>query len=89
MKEKKYCIWLSSVKGVGSKSCLNLIRYFGSAENVYQCSYSELIASGTVREQTAKNISEDRNLESIDNYLKIVKENGIKVYTMKNMNRLF
>lgn len=82
MKENKYCIWLSSVPGVGCKSCLNLIRYFGSAENVYQCSYSELIASGTVREQTAKNISEHRNLESIDNYLKIVKENGIKVYTI-------
>ncbi len=82
MKEKRYCVWLSSVPGVGSKSCLNLIRYFGSAENVYQCSYGELLASGLVREQTAKNISEHRNLENVDNYLKIVKENGIKVYTI-------
>lgn len=82
MKEKIYFIWLSSVPGVGSKSCLNLIRHFGSAENVYQCSYSELIASGLVREQTAKNISEHRDLENLDNYLKIVQENGIKVYTI-------
>ena len=82
MKEKKYWVWLSSVPGVGSKSSMNLIRYFGSAENVYQCSYSELIASGLIREQTVKSISEHRNIEDIDEYLKIVKENGIKVYTI-------
>ncbi|HYF83068.1 MAG TPA: DNA-processing protein DprA [Clostridia bacterium] len=82
MKEKKYWVWLSSVPGVGSKSSMNLIRYFGSAENVYQCSYSELMASGLIREQTVKSISEHRNIEDIDEYLKIVKENGIKVYTI-------
>ena len=82
MKEKKYWVWLSSIPGVGSKSCLNLIRHFGSAENVYQCSFSELMASGLIREHAARNISEYRNLENINEYLKIVKENGIKVYTI-------
>ena len=82
MRDKKYWVWLSSLHGVGSKSCLNLIRYFGSAENVFQCSFSELMASGLIREQTARTISEQRNLENINEYLKIVKENGIKVYTI-------
>jgi DNA processing protein len=82
MKEKKYWVWLSSVPGVGSKSSMNLIKHFGSAENVYQCSYSELMASGLIREQIVRSISEHRNIEGIDEYLKIVKENGIKVYTI-------
>ncbi|MHB1392418.1 MAG: DNA-processing protein DprA [Clostridia bacterium] len=82
MKDKKYWIWLSSIPGIGSKSSLNLINHFGSAENVYQCSFSELMSSGRIREQTAKSIAEHRNIENIDEYLKIVKENGIKVYTI-------
>ncbi|HYE11137.1 MAG TPA: DNA-processing protein DprA [Patescibacteria group bacterium] len=82
MREKKFWVWLSSVPGVGSKSSLNLIRHFGSAENVYQCSYYELMASGLIREPLAKSITEHRNIGDIDEYLKIVKENGIKVYTI-------
>lgn len=82
MKDKKYWIWLSAIPGVGSKSCLKLIRHFGSAENVYQCSFSELMASGLIRDQAARSISENRNAEKLEEYLKIVKENGIKVYTI-------
>lgn len=82
MKDKKYWIWLSSFSGVGSKSCLNLIRYFGSAENVYKCSFSELMASGLIREKAAMTISQDRNIENADEYLKTMKESGINVYTI-------
>jgi DNA processing protein len=66
MREKKYWVWLSSIPGVGSKSSLNLIRHFGSAENVYQCSYSELMASGLIREETVKRISGHRYIEIFD-----------------------
>lgn len=82
MKDKKYCIWLSSIPGVGSKSCLSLIRHFGSAENIYQCSFQELMSSGLIKERTASSITENRKLENINEYLKIMKENGIKVYTI-------
>lgn len=82
MKEKKYWIWLSSIPGIGSKSCLNLIRHFGSAENVYQCSFSELRNSGIIREKAAKTITEHRNIENVNEYLKIMKENNIKAYTI-------
>lgn len=82
MREKKYWIWLSSIPGIGSKSCLNLIRHFGSAENVYQCSFSELMDSCVIREKAAKTITEHRNIENVDEYLKIMKENNIKAYTI-------
>ncbi|HYE84035.1 MAG TPA: DNA-processing protein DprA [Clostridia bacterium] len=82
MEDKKYWIWLSSLPGVGSKSCLNLIRHFGSAENVYQCSCSELLETGIINAQTAKTVSLHRNLENANDYLRTVKENGIKVYTI-------
>jgi DNA processing protein len=82
MEEKNYWIWLASISGVGSKTSLGLIRHFGSAENVYKCSYSELMASGLVKKHAAKNISEYKNIDKINEYLKIMKENGIKVYTI-------
>jgi DNA processing protein len=82
MRDKKYWIWLSSIPGIGSKSFFNLIKHFGTAENVYQCSFSELMASGAVREQGARNITEHRNIKNTGEYLKIMKENDIKVYTI-------
>ncbi len=82
MKDKKYWIWLSSVPGVGSKSCLNLISHFGSAQNVYQCSFKELISSGIVKEKVARSIIQNKKIENMEEYLKIVKENGLKVHTI-------
>lgn len=82
MRDKKYVVWLSSVPGIGSKSCLNLIGYFGSAENVYRSSFSELMNSGAIREKTARIITERKNINVINEYLKIVKEKNIKVYTI-------
>lgn len=82
MRDKKYCVWLSSIPGIGSISCLSLIRYFGSAENVYHCSFSELMSSGIIREQTANTVIEHRNIGNTDEYLGMMKENGIKVYTI-------
>lgn len=82
MRDKIYWVWLSSIPGIGSKSFLNLIGHFGTAENVYRCSFSELRASGVVREQAAKNITEHRNIKCTNEYLKIMKENDIKAYTI-------
>ncbi len=82
MREKKYTIWLSSVPGIGSISCLNLIRHFGSAENVYQCSFSELMASGIIKEKVANKVIGHRNIGDTDEYLKVMKKNNIKVYTV-------
>ncbi len=82
MRDKKYLMWLSSIPGVGSKSCMNLVKHFGSAENVYQCSFSELMDSGIIREQTAKSVTENRDIEKINEYFRIAKDNGIKVYTI-------
>jgi len=82
MRDKRYLIWLSSLSGIGSKSCMSLVRYFGSAENVYNCSFSELRSSGIVGEKTAMTVYRDRNIENTDDYLKTMKESGINVYTI-------
>jgi len=82
MRDKRYLVWLSSLSGVGSKSCMGLVNYFGSAENVYNCSYQQLVSSGVVGEKTAMGISQSRNIENTDEYLKSMKESGINVYTI-------
>lgn len=82
MKDKKYILWLADIPGIGSKTALNLIRYFGSAENVHECSFTELMSSGLVNEKAAGSIIKNRRMEYLDDYLKNVKENGIKVHTI-------
>ena len=82
MKDKKYLMWLSSIPGVGSKTCLRLVKHFSSAENVFHCSFSELMNSGIVREKIAESIKADRNTEKVNEYFRIVKDNDIKVYTI-------
>lgn len=82
MRDNRYLVWLSSLSGVGSKSCAGLVSYFGSAENVYNCSFNQLISSGVVGEKTAMIISQSRNIEYTDEYLKSMKESGINVYTI-------
>lgn len=95
MIDKKYLMWLSSVPGVGSITFMKLIKYFGSAENVYQCSFSELMDSGIIREKTAVSILANRDIEKINENYRIVKNNGIRVYTIfekeypKNLKYIF
>ncbi|MDD3704678.1 MAG: DNA-processing protein DprA [Clostridiaceae bacterium] len=95
MTEKKYNMWLSSVPGVGSRTFINLIKHFGSAENIYQSSFSELMDSGIISEKTAESISANRDKEKINEYYRVVKNNGIRVYTIfeneypKNLKYIF
>lgn len=82
MKDKKYSIWLSSLPKIGSIKYMALLNYFGSANNVFNSSREELLRSNIVSEDTVDMIISKRDIDKIDRYLKKVKENDIKVYTI-------
>lgn len=85
MKDLKYWVWLASLPGMRARKFYNLINRFETAENVFNSSEDELISYGSVREELAKVIANNRNIEKIDKYLKKVKDNGINVY-LSNQN---
>ncbi|MFA7572347.1 MAG: DNA-processing protein DprA [Lutispora sp.] len=86
MEEKKYSLWLSGLPQIGSRRYLSLIEYFGNPRRVFECSRKELIESGILNLKLVDLIVSKRDLDKIDRYLKKVKENDIKVYTIDEEN---
>lgn len=82
MRDKKYWMWLSDIYGIGSVRFMKLINYFGTAENVFESSRDELLKSGILGERLVEAVVSARKSCNIDNYLKIMKENDVKVYTI-------
>lgn len=80
MNDLKYWVWLSSLPGIGSRKFNDLLSFFQTAENVFNSTYEELINCRIINEEVVKNITNNRNLEKIDKYIKKVKDNGIKIY---------
>jgi len=70
------------VPGIGSVRFMNLVRYFGSAENVYESSKEELLKSGAVGEKLAQAIIDSKKSVNLSDYLKTLKENDVKVHTI-------
>lgn len=86
MEEKKFSLWLSGLPQIGSRRYLSLIEYFGSARRVFECSRKELMESAILNLKLVDLIVSKRDMDKIDRYLKKVKENDIKVYTIDEEN---
>jgi len=82
MEDKKYCIWLSGLPHIGSRKYVSLIKYFGSAKRVFESDRNELLKSGILNEKIVDIIVTKRDIDKIHRYLKKLKENDIKVYTI-------
>lgn len=82
MRDKKYWLWLSGIPGIGSVRFKKLVNYFGSAENVFESSRDELFKSGILNERLIETVIAARKTDNMNNYLKIMKENDVKVYTI-------
>ncbi|MFZ5352095.1 MAG: DNA-processing protein DprA [Bacillota bacterium] len=80
MSDKKFSVWLTSLPGIGAKSSMALVKYFGSAEAVFESSYDDLIKSGVVTAEQANTIGNNKNIEKINSYMRCVKEHGIDIH---------
>lgn len=80
MRDLKYWVWLSSLPGIGSRKFNNLIKYFESAENVFNSTSEELKRCRIINDDIVDVIINNRSIEKIDKYLKKVKDNGVNVY---------
>lgn len=82
MADRKYSVWLSGLTGIGSRSYIRLINYFGNAEELFYCSENELIKSKLLSEKIIKLIIEKRDLAKLNRYMSTMKKNDITVYTI-------
>ena len=74
----KYLIWLQSVLNVGNNRAKDILKHFGSAENIYKADYKEILSSGLFKKSELERIK-DKNLTYSLEIIEDCKKNGIEI----------
>ena len=79
LENKKYWIWFSLIKGLGCVRKNKLLRTYGTPEEIYKLSKSELLKIDGIGDEPAVNIIETKNERLLDCHIKYMKENNINI----------
>lgn len=79
LEDKKYWIWFSLIKGLGSIRKHKLLKIYGTPEEIYKLSKGELLKIDGIGEETATNIMESKNEKILNYHIKYMKENNIDI----------
>ena len=75
----KYWIWLSLLKGIGSRKCLTLLEKYQTPEKIYHLTKEELVNVKGIGETAADIISCQITKQKIDKHLQYLERNQIEV----------
>lgn len=79
LENKRYWIWLSLIKNLGSKRKLKLLELHKTPEEIYKLTKEELININGIGEAIAKEIIISKNEKILNYHIKYMKENNIKI----------
>lgn len=79
LENKKYWIWFSLIKGLGCVRKNKLLKIYGTPEEIYKLSKSELLKIDGIGDETVKNIIEAKNEKILNYHIKYMKENNINI----------
>lgn len=79
LENKRYWIWFSLIKKIGSKRKLKLLEKYENPEKIYNLTKEELLIIDGIGEEAANNIIDSKNKEIIDKHIKYMKENKIDI----------
>lgn len=79
LEDKKYWIWFSLIKGLGCVRKNNLLKIYGTPEEIYKLSNRELLKVDGIGEETVTNIIEVKNEKILNYHIKYMKENNIDI----------
>lgn len=79
--EKDYIMWLNAIPNINCEIKYNLIDYFGSASELYNSEFDDMISSKIVNENGAKLIAGWKNKFNIENELNKLYRSDIKFIT--------
>ncbi len=72
----KHWVWLTTRKGVGTNGCARLLRLFGSAERVYECTKREYLQTEGFEERWLESLC-DKDLTGAEDILRRCDEHDI------------
>lgn len=79
LENKRYWIWLSLIKNLGSKRKLKLLELYKTPEEIYKLTKEELLNINGIGEAIANDIIISKNEEILNYHIKYMKENNIKI----------
>ena len=79
LENKRYWIWLSLIKNLGSKRKLKLLELYKTPEEIYKLTKEELMNINGIGETIAKEIMISKNEKILNYHIKYMKENNIKI----------
>lgn len=79
LENKRYWIWLSLIKNLGSKRKLKLLELYKTPEEIYKLTKEELVNINGIGEAIAKEIIISKNEKILNYHIKYMKENNIKI----------
>ena len=79
LENKKYWIWFSLIKGLGCVRKNNLLKIYGTPEEIYKLSKRELLKVDGIGEETVTNIIEAKNEKILNYHIKYMEENNIDI----------
>ena len=79
LENKRYWIWLSLIKNLGSKRKLRLLELYKTPEEIYKLTKEELVNINGIGEAIAKEIIISKNEKILNYHIKYMKENNIKI----------
>lgn len=79
LEKKKYWIWFSLIKGLGCVRKNNLLKIYGTPEEIYKLSKRELLKVDGIGEETVTNIIEAKNEKILNYHIKYMEENNIDI----------
>ena len=79
LENKRYWIWLSLIKNLGSKRKLRLLELYKTPEEIYKLTKEELMNINGIGEAIANDIMVSKNEKILNYHIKYMKENNIKI----------
>lgn len=82
LEDKKYWVWLSLIKGLGSKRKQKLLEVYKSPKRLYYLRRNELLKISGIGTQTVDNILDDRIKEAVNKHIYYMEKNNIDIISI-------
>lgn len=84
--DKRYWIWFSLIKGLGSKRKQKLLEIYKSPKRIYNLKRSELLKICGIGKQTVDNILDESIKEAVDKHISYMWKNNIDIIPIVDKN---
>lgn len=84
IENKKYWIWLSLIKGLGTKKKIELLKEYKHPKEIYNLKEKDLIRFNGIGEKTIESILNKESKQEVDKHLKYMEKNDIDIVNIND-----